>query len=187
MAAVRRADDRIGRVLDLIETDPHLRGRTALIVTADPDRQFHGCEAVIVGRLTEQAMAQRLPRSVGRGTTLQPQFEASAHERDRTADEQRPAAVLREVDRVDRFHRRVDRIDHRGERGRGVVGVDDPRHAWRSAISYGNRIGREAPGAERHRPSASIVPSSAPGASYTNIPPSSSFVRNQPHTGEVSG
>ena len=35
LAAVRRADDRIGRVLEAVEADPRLRGRTAVIVTAD--------------------------------------------------------------------------------------------------------------------------------------------------------
>lgn len=35
MRAVRRADDRIGRILDAVEASPRLRGRTAVIVTAD--------------------------------------------------------------------------------------------------------------------------------------------------------
>ena len=35
LRAVRRADDRIGRILDAIEGDSRLRGRTAVIVTAD--------------------------------------------------------------------------------------------------------------------------------------------------------
>ncbi len=35
MQAVQRADDRIGRILAAVEADPRLRGRTAVIVTAD--------------------------------------------------------------------------------------------------------------------------------------------------------
>ena len=35
LRAVQRADDRIGRVLAAIEADPRLRGRTAVVVTAD--------------------------------------------------------------------------------------------------------------------------------------------------------
>ncbi len=35
LRAVRRADARIGEVLDAVEADPRLRGRTAVIVTAD--------------------------------------------------------------------------------------------------------------------------------------------------------
>ena len=35
MRAVRRADDRIGRILEAVEADPRLRGRTAVFVTAD--------------------------------------------------------------------------------------------------------------------------------------------------------
>ena len=41
MRAVRRADDRIGRILDAIEADPRLRGHTALIVTADHGGSGH--------------------------------------------------------------------------------------------------------------------------------------------------
>ena len=35
LAAVRRADGEIGRILDAVEADPRLRGRTAVVVTAD--------------------------------------------------------------------------------------------------------------------------------------------------------
>lgn len=35
LRAVRRADDRLGRILDAIEADDRLRGRTAVVVTAD--------------------------------------------------------------------------------------------------------------------------------------------------------
>ena len=35
LRAVRRADGEIGRILDAVEADPRLRGRTAVIVTAD--------------------------------------------------------------------------------------------------------------------------------------------------------
>lgn len=35
LRAVRRADDRIGRILDAVEADDRLRGRTAVVVTAD--------------------------------------------------------------------------------------------------------------------------------------------------------
>ena len=35
LGAVRRADARVGRILEAVEADPQLRGRTAVIVTAD--------------------------------------------------------------------------------------------------------------------------------------------------------
>ena len=35
LGAVQRADDRIGRILDAVEASPRLRGRTAVVVTAD--------------------------------------------------------------------------------------------------------------------------------------------------------